>query len=188
MILPAAASDGVFLKPPPTGRRFARVENLRARLRTATSRQARFANRFNKLRGQGCDAGKPLDEIQRDSLGAQDCARRAGDFQQRSRQLSRAGHRERNVQFGFRWTGKFAKCGFRKIQSGDDERLARTHDGAGCHVCGNGSQRRRVAAADVLGEGGLDGLMDFFRGQFHAVKMKAKGKWGKENEPTGKSA
>ena len=31
MIFSAAAGDGVFLKPPPAGRRFARVQDLRAR-------------------------------------------------------------------------------------------------------------------------------------------------------------
>ena len=73
MILPAAAGDGVFLKSPPAGRRLARVKNLRRR----------SANRFNELRSQSCNAGKPLNKIQRDALGAQNGSGRAGDFQQR---------------------------------------------------------------------------------------------------------
>ena len=72
MVVAAAAGDGVFLKPPPAGRGFARVENLRRRA----------FDGIDKLRGQGGHAGKPLDKIQRHALGAQNRARRAGNFQQ----------------------------------------------------------------------------------------------------------
>ena len=60
MILPAAAGNRVFFKPPPAGRGFARVENF----------CVCAANGLDKLRGQSRNAGKPLDEIQRDALGA----------------------------------------------------------------------------------------------------------------------
>jgi hypothetical protein len=68
---------------------------------------------------------------------------------------------------------KFAERRFRKSDSRDDERFARAHDGFGRRVCGDGCQRRRVAAADVLGEREADGGADFCGGQFHAVKVKA---------------
>lgn len=58
--------------------------------------------------------------------------------------------------------------------SGDDERLARTHERAGNGCFRHGGERRCVAAADVLGERELDGAADFCGGQFHAVKVKAK--------------
>ena len=79
MIFCAAASDSIFLKSPPAGRRFARVQNLRVG----------SPNRFDELRGQSGDAGKPLDKIQRDSFGAQNGARRAGDSQYAEPALTR---------------------------------------------------------------------------------------------------
>jgi len=44
---------------------------------------------------------------------------------------------------------------------------------------GNSRQRRRIAAADVLGEGGSNGLTDFCGGQFHAAKMASNERQGK---------
>ena len=74
----------------------------------------------------------------------------------------------------------FAESNLGEIESGDDERFARPHDGFGRHVRWNSCQRRGVAAADILGKCGADGSADFCGGQFHAVKMKVKGKRGKE--------
>jgi hypothetical protein len=73
-----------------------------------------------------------------------------------------------------------AKRGFGKIESGNDQRLARAQDRFGRRGFGYGGERRRVAAADVLGQGGLDGATNFCGGRFHAVKMKANGKREKE--------
>ena len=72
MIFSAAARDGVFFKTPPAGRGFARVENL----------CVSSLDGVHELRGERGNAGKPLDEIQRDALGAQNGARRAGNPQQ----------------------------------------------------------------------------------------------------------
>jgi len=152
VIFPAAAGNGVFFKPPPAGCGFARVENLRARA----------LDGIHELRGQGRNAGKPLDKIQRDTLGAQNGAGRAGDFQQC---FTGAGVFTIAQPFdNFRFSRKFAEGRFGKFDSGDNQRFARAHDGAGREICRNGCQRRRVAAADVLGERGLDGLADFFGG------------------------
>jgi hypothetical protein len=155
-------------------------------------------DRFDKLRGQGRHAGKPLDKIQRDALRAQNGASRAGDFQQRRAgfNVPTVANATLNPDFGGTsstspkfnnsrsWglvklvppkiLGRdFAKGDFGKIETGDDERFARAHDGFGHRVCWNCGQRGRVAAADVLGERGPDGLADFFGGQFHADKMTA---------------
>ena len=73
-----------------------------------------------------------------------------------------------------------AERGFGKIESGHDQRFARAQDRAGRRGCGHGGERRGVAAADVLGQRGLDGATNFCGGQFHAAKMKAKGKREKE--------
>ena len=89
MVVSAAARDGVFLETPPAGRGFARVQNLRV---------SSFDG-LDELRGQRGDAGKPLDEIQRDALGAQNGAGRAGNFQQRFHPPWRVGRLERGVQF-----------------------------------------------------------------------------------------
>ena len=79
-------------------------------------------------------------------------------------------------RFNFNGGGKFAERGFGKIESGDDQRFTRAHDGTGHGRFGHGGERRDVAAPDVLGQGGLDGAADFCGGQFHAVRMKPNGK------------
>ena len=168
MILPTAASDGVFLKSPPAGRGFSGVKNL----------SGRPADRFNKLRGCRRNSRKPLEKIQRDALGAQDGAGRTGNFQQDFSCDNSLSVTRKPFNFDFR--RKFAESGFGEIQAGNDERFARPHDGFGRRVRWNSCQRRGVAAADILGKCGADGSADFCGGQFHAVKMKVKGKWGKE--------
>ena len=72
MVVSAAAHDSVFFEAPPAGRGFARVQDLRV---------GSFDG-LDKLRGQRGNAGKPLDEIQRNALGAQQGAGRAVHFQQ----------------------------------------------------------------------------------------------------------
>ncbi len=117
MIFSAAAGDGVFFKAPPAGRRFARVENLRA---------SSF-DCLDELRSQSGDAGKPLDKIQRDALGAQNRARRAGNFQQHfpgGNSLSIA-----NQFFNFDFRRQFVKSSFGKLNSSDNELFSRAHDG-----------------------------------------------------------
>jgi hypothetical protein len=64
------------------------------------------------------------------------------------------------------------------------ERFARAHHGAGGGLGGNGRQRGRVAAADVLGEGGFDRAPDFSGGKFHVCRMGASGGGKKKNSRT----
>ena len=170
MIFPAAARNGVFFKVPPSGHRFACVENLRRRA---------FGG-IHELCRERRHAGQPLDKIQRDALGAQNRARRAGNFQQ-----ARAGFDAPAVfgqAFNFDRGGKFAERRFGKIESGDNQRFARAQDRLGRRGYGHDGKRCCVTAADVLGQGGLDGATDFCGGQFHAVKMKANGKREKEKQ------
>jgi hypothetical protein len=81
----------------------------------------------------------------------------------------------------------FPEGGPGKIESGHDERFPRAQDGPGRRGFGHGGKRRGVAAADVLGKGGLDGLADFCGGQFHTVRMKANGKGEKEKRAVEKA-
>jgi len=169
MIFSAATGHGIFFKSSPAGRRLARVEDLRAR----------SANGFNETRSQRRNPRKPLDKIQRDTFGTQNRACRARNFHQDS-----SGDNPLPVVrifFDFDFRRKFAERDFRKSNSRDDERLARPHDGFGRRVCRNGCQSCRVAAADVLGERGADGGVDFCGGQFHAAKMDANQNAEKQN-------
>jgi hypothetical protein len=75
-----------------------------------------------------------------------------------------------------------AERGFGKIESGDDQRFTRAQDRFGRRGFGDGGERCRVTAADVLGQGGLDGAADFCGGQFHAAKMKVNGKREKKKQ------
>lgn len=79
----------------------------------------------------------------------------------------------------------FEERHFREFNPGDDQRLARAHDCVRREIFRHRRQRRRVAAADVLDERRLNGLADFFDGQFHAAKMAANGNAGKQNPPVG---
>ena len=133
----------------------------------------------NKLRGQRGDAGKALDKIQRDALGAQNGAGRAGNFQQSFAGLATRCAVSAKLLSILIFGESSRKAASGKIQSGDDERFARPHDGMRRQISRHGGQRRRVAAADVLGERGLDGGADFCGGQFHAVKMTANRNRGK---------
>ena len=67
---------------------------------------------------------------------------------------------------------KLAKDDFRKLDAGNDQRLAgaqkRDRFGAGR----NSGERGHIAAANIFGEGGTDGATDFSRSQFHTAKMK----------------
>ena len=72
------------------------------------------------------------------------------------------------------------KCSFGKIKSGDDQWFTRTQDRFGHRGFGDGGKRCCVTAADILGQGGLDGVTNFCGGQFHAAKMKANGKSKKQ--------
>jgi hypothetical protein len=76
---------------------------------------------------------------------------------------------------------------FRELNPGNDERFARSHEGPSCEMFRHRCQRRRVAAADVLGERGADGLADFCGGQCHAAKMALNGGRGKQKPGPGGS-
>ena len=168
MVVSATAHDGVFFETPPAGRRFARVKNLRMS----------SLDGLDKLRGERGDAGKPLDEIQRDALGAQNGAGRAGNFQQDFVFADMLAVFRRPLDFD--GGGKFSERSFGEGKPGHDERFARAHERLGLRRFGHGGQGRGIAAADVLGKGELDGLTDFCGGQFHAVKMKVNGRGEKE--------
>ena len=172
MVASATAGDGVFLEPPPAGRRLARVENL----------CRRAFDGIHELRGQSGNTGQPLDKIQCDPFGAQNGAGRTGNFQQNFAAVDAPA--VFGQSFNFDCGRKFAESGFGEIEPGDDERFTRAHDGPGRRGFGHGGECRRVAAADVLGQRGLHGASDFCSGQFHAVKMKANGKWEKEKQHT----
>ena len=149
MIFSPAASDGIFFKPPPAGRRLARVENLRPRA----------ADGNHELRGERGDAGKVLHKIQRDSLGGQNRAGGTGNAQQivATRNVGAVV----NQIFNFYRRRKAAKGGLGEIEAGDDERFARAHDGFERQAFRHGGARRHVAAADVLGQRAFDGGADF---------------------------
>ena len=177
MIFSAAARYGEFFKPTPTGRGFARVENLRAS----------STNSLDKLRGQRGDAGKPLEKIQSNALGAQNGVRRAGNFQQ-----GFSGGKFLSVARRFFYSNfrrEFAEGGFSEFNSCDDKRFARAQAREGYCVLRNGGERGHVAAAEVFGERGADGAANFSDGQFHTAKMTANhgaGKQKPENWRAGK--
>jgi hypothetical protein len=77
-------------------------------------------------------------------------------------------------------TRQLAKGGFGKFDSGNDEGLARAHDGTGGQGGRDGRQGGGVAAADVLGKSGLDGSADFCGGQFHVETLGGNSSWEKE--------
>ena len=163
MVVSAAAGDGVFLKPPPAGRGFARVEN---------SRRSAFDG-LHELRGQRGNAGKSLDKIQRHALGAQNRARRTGNVQQ-------------NVAALTGWPSLASRSILTAAESSGNAASAKSSPAttSGSRACKtalavavSGMVASVVASPLPMSSArALDGLTDFRGGQFHAVRMKANGK------------
>src|SRR6266568_4339596 len=171
MVASAAAGHGVFLEAPPTGRGFARVENLRV-----CSANCRYES--------GCErrhARKPLNEIERHAFSGENGPRRAGNLQQScalSCTLAIAGE-----PLDFDCGGKLAKGGFGEFKTSHDEWFAGAHECSGRRGGRHGGERGRVAAADVLVQRGANGAADFFRcGALHGASMVTPANTGKKKE------
>jgi hypothetical protein len=160
MIAPAAAGDGIFLEAAPTGRRLARVENLRA---------AAFDG-LNELRRQRGHAGKALNKIERDAFGGKQSTSRTFNSKQRLAGLDRLPIRGDALDlYGRR---KFLECGFGERQPGSHKRFAGVHRGTGDGRVRHRRQRGHVPGADVLGQGTLHRLADFLVAQrIHRLRM-----------------
>jgi hypothetical protein len=66
------------------------------------------------------------------------------------------------------------------LNSGDRERLAGAQERNGPGLGRDGGERGDITAADIFGQGGLNGLADFRRIEFHPDSMAAKPPMEKE--------
>jgi len=149
MIAPAATSYRVFLEAPPAGRGLARIEDLNVQTFDAV----------HVLRGERCDARKPLDKIQRHAFGTEDRPRRPRDSQDTAPRLYPLPVFCERLHANKR--RKLAKRNHGKSQPGDNQRLTRAHHGHHLRAQRHGGQRGHVAAPDVLGERSLNGAANF---------------------------
>ena len=144
VIRAAAAGHGVFLQRAPAGSRLSCVENLRPSA----------SDLLDEPRRECGHAGQALDEIEGGSLRREQCSGRPLHAQQRLAKPTELA--VENLDAKLDAFINLLKRSQGKINPGHDQRIAGDHHRHRERVPGHQGQGGRVAAADVLGQGGLD--------------------------------
>src|SRR5581483_1996990 len=162
----AAAADGVLLERAEPRRRLPRVEDLRAGA----------VGQLDEAACERRDPAEPAEQVERDTLAAEDRAGGAGDLGKDYRDVCDRGAL---LELRLERHGGVERAEDRvdDRNAADDARLLEQQLGATARVLGNERLRRGVAAAEILGESRGDDAVDVLRGQLHRSSAGSRPGW-----------